>query len=455
MKGVYAVSLLVVAVFAGCLGDGNKGLSLDEPSHEGLFGALAAERLEAPTDVDFSAVVRGTHEVEGGHAIRALHGGAYGLERVGYNSLANPGLGLRPVGFAAADVWENYVAVQSLAGGVVIVDIFEPANPRVLSVAGSTMVAADAQFSDDGRYLFAGCFAGDQRGGVPELGGTRLSFLADAGDCGVTVWDVADKTNPRFLFNTGSGTYHNLFTATIDGTAYLFQVGGDIQKLVEDPEPHLESVAEVPYMVHDLTVSRSPVTGDWWMYTGGAEGGLAIYDVNDPADPLLIGTWMPAEGEVALAWHDQQPLMQLVDGRALVVGAGEVGDGSQVPIVVLDVTDVDNITKVGEWLIPGKPENAGPVNFFTMGPHEFEVWNGYIALGHYHSGVWLIDVGSPERAAQPATLGYYIPDQQGAGSVPMPFNPWVWGAYFDARGYIVATDVGSGLYVLKFGATLE
>jgi len=452
VKVSLVASLVALAVLAGCLGQG-QDVSLGEPPAANFMAEVPAERLPVP-DFDFSNVVVGEHQVPNGHGIRALHSGSHGLEFVGFTDLGRLGDG-RTAAFAAADVWTTYVAVSSLAGGVAIVDIADPANPRVVSVAESGMVAADVQFSDDGRYMFAGCFAGRDEAGAPMLAATPLSLLSDAGECGVTVWNVEDKANPRKLFNSETGTYHNLFTATINDTIWLFQVGGRVQKLVEEPEPHLVDVTRTEYMVHDLTVSRHPITGDWLMYTGGGEGGLQVYNINDPAKPLDVGRWTPEQDARGRAWHDQQPVLGTVGGRAILVGAGETGGGDQIPLVVLDITNTENITLLGEWIIPGKPENVGTgrVNFFTMGVHEYETWNGYVAIGHYHSGVWLIDVGTPERAANPVTLGYYIPDRQGT-SAPFAFNPDVWGAYFDDRGYIVATDVGSGLYVLKFGATL-
>ena len=63
------------------------------------------------------------------------------------------------------------------------------------------------------------------------------------------------------------------------------------------------------------------------------------------------------------------------------------------------------------------------------------------------------------------TIGYYLPDKEpavegnpgaGAQDLTSPWNPFVWGAFFDSRGYIVVGDFSSGLYVLKIpGVTLE
>lgn len=93
-----------------------------------------------------------------------------------------------------------------------------------------------------------------------------------------------------------------------------------------------------------------------------------------------------------------------------------------------------------------------------MSAHEFETWNGYVACGNYHAGLWLFDIGTLERAKDPVTLGYYLPHEVpatglGTHNTAFAFNPYTWGGYFDERGYVYTADWGSGLYVLKFDGT--
>ena len=174
-----------------------------------------------------------------------------------------------------------------------------------------------------------------------------------------------------------------------------------------------------------------------------------------PEAPQVLGAWEAHDNYTG--WHRQWPLMNTVDGHALLVVAGETGGGASLPYTVLDFTDPTNITELGHWQIPGNPDSADP-NFYTFSAHEFTSWNGYIASGNYHGGVWVVDVGTMERAANPVTLGYYLPHEipqahGGTWDRPFLFNPDVWGAYFDDRGYILTADWGSGFYVLKFDGT--
>ncbi len=467
MRRLAAAVPLAIAV-AGCLASSP---ALDPTGAAG--GAFRPEvdpvRLPAP-DFDFTTAIDPDH---GGaaylHAVPSLHTGEFGLKLVGYNPLTRPLEEEGPLSgdsaFIAIDVWRDLVCVThfvgstGLTGGATIVNVSDPYRPVVLSSVESTMLNSDCQFSDDGTLLFLASYTGVRDSlllGVPPPAG-------DVGAQGVDVFDVTDPIAPRFLFHDAQGAggngYHNVFTATIDDVTYVFQTyTGQILK-VKDDRSGLEPVATVEHSDHDIWVGRHPVTGAWTMVTGAGYG-TAVIDVEDPATPELLGVWEGDEPQRSAGWHRQWPLENTVDGRAYLVVAGEeCGNGDTLPYTVLDWTDPTNLTTVGTWWIPGQPANDAPPHMCEMNSHEFEVWNGYVASGNYHAGVWVFDVGSAERAREPVTIGYYLPheDPQDAGgttNVPFVWAPNTWGAYFDERGYVITADWHSGLYVLEIpGAT--
>lgn len=449
--------LAAAVVVAGCLGTTGPP-SADPTTTPGLFGEVPLPRLPAP-DHDFTTAIDPDHGgLPGGHALPELHAHGYGLELVGYTPMTELFEGESPTGqssgYIALDTWGTYVCVTHFGGtgGVSIVDIADPAAPRVVSSVDSGMVNSDCQFTDDGDHLVLATIAG-VTDGVPEA----PPPVGDAGAKGVNVYDVSDKTNPRYLFRDQQcaeiNSYHNVFTAKIDGTNYIFQMYTACILAIEPDGTSARVVGHVEEARHDMWVGHHPVTGEWVLVTGAGQG-TRVYDISDPADPTLLGEWHSDDFE---GWHRQWPLMQTVEGRALLVVAGETGGGETEPYTVLDFTDPTDLFEVGHWEVPGKPVSPEP-NFFTFSPHEFETWNGYVAAGNYHAGVWLFDVGTPARAAEPVTLGYYLPHEDprehgGTWNRPFAFNPDVWGAYFDERGYVVTADWGSGLYVLGFGAT--
>lgn len=466
---ILVLSFLTLA-FAGCVlpaPDDDVGTATHGKA--GLFGEVASERLPPPSE-DLSGVIVSDHGAPYLHAAPHLHEGAYGIELVGYHPLSTEEHPLVANSAYNAVTIHGYLAcVSHFAGsggfgGATLVDFSDPANPVVVASIPSTAIGSRCQFTDDGKYLLVAAYGGVNPGlPLPEP-------LHDVASYGVSVYDVSDPASPRFLFHdsqgdgpgpgqVASGQYHNVGTALINGTNWIFQTyTGHILKLAEDGSG-MELVATVEHSDHDMWVGRHPVTGEW-MYVTGAGDGTAFYNVDDPANPVLLSVW---EGNgTYVGWHRQWPLMQTVDGRALMVVAGEeCGNGKSLPYTVLDFTDPSAPVELGHWQIPGNPEIKEPGQLCSMNSHEFNTWNGYVATGNYHAGVWVFDVGTPERAREPVTIGYYLPneDPREHGAVrntPFAWNPDVWGAYFDDRGYVIAAEWSTGFYVLKLtGATQE
>lgn len=435
------------------------------------FGGSVDVNRSIPPKADWARAIDVTHGVDGGlgsglHSIRELHTGSAGLELVGFDPLvAGKDPTSATTGFIAIDVWsganQTFAAVTHFVGngGATIVDITDPTKPKVVSQIDSGMVNSDAQFTDDGKYLILGSYLGVNTPAGQFRDAFRQFPVAGAYDLladGISIWDLTDKSKPKYVLFSETGTYHNLFTVTINGTYYILQTySNNIYKFDPMGGGKLIHIAKTSSMVHDMTVARHPITGDWLLYTGKSQG-LQIININDPSKPIDLGFWAAEKG--ATGWHEQEVIHHLVDGRALVIVAGETGGGRSLPYATIDVTDPRNPFLVSTWQIPGNPENPGPVNFYTYSPHELGTWNGYVVTANYHAGIWLFDVGSKERMAKPETLGYYLPHEEpllkmAPQNPRFAFNPDVWGAYFDERGYIVTADWGSGLYILKFPAS--
>lgn len=441
---------------------------------EPFAGWVDANRLTVP-DYDFSKVIVGDHGAPGGHAVQALHRHEFGMELVGYNPLVSA---RHPTavdsGFGAMDVWDDgtnyYVCVTHFAGngGADIVDITDPTDPVHLSSVNSGTLNSDCQFTDDGKYMFLGPFNGHpmadmvMEGRREQVGSLPVAGLYDPLGEGVSIWDVQDKANPTLLLYENNGIYHNLFTFTSkdangNDTYWLLQNRGQYVHRFDPSVPSVTPVGNTDTMIHDMAVGQHPITGDWLLYTGQGFG-MAIIDMNDPTNPVTIGH-LPAEQgpDGVKGWHDQEFSPQLIDGRAiLVVGSETIGATSE-PYGIVDVTDPTDPVILSRWFLPGKPVSPEP-NFYTMSPHEMGVWNGYVVSANYHAGVWLFDMGSPERLIEPVTIGHFYANKEPAlegapQNPPFAFNPFHWGAYFDERGYIVTSDWATGLYVLKFEAT--
>ena len=461
-----SLSLLVVA---GCLDS-------SDPAPEGgpdLTGipTVSAERLPDPgKEAEFATVVVGDHGAPMMHTIRALHGGAYFLEQTGWNPLVDKlPPGAAGTGWGAAGLWQDYACVAQFAGtgAIAIVDLSDPANLVVTAQVDDPLVNGDCQFTADGNYLLAGAYLAGAE--YPDVTEQPLCPHGCPAGGGINVWDVHDKANPVHILYENTGEYHTLHLWTNErNETYVVQAySGNVYRF--DPDgPSLTPVNTVTPMDHDMWISKHPITGQTLLYTG-QDDGFVIYDFDEVVlgakDP--ISEWIPEDDPGVTpednragccGWHRQTTVDQLIDGRAVAIVAGETcGTGGTLPHYVMDVTDPLAPFVISSWEVPGKPVSTDPEHLCEMSPHEFSVFDGYVAAGNYHAGVWLFDIGSAERLEDPVTLGWFIPAEEpaieepvfGAQDLTFPWNPFVWGAFFDERGYILAGDFSSGVYLLE------
>ena len=435
-----SIAVLLILV-AGCVTPPSE-LPDAEPGPAPTFAPLVPP---AP-DFDFASIVDPDHA---SHQAPHLHEAGHGLTLVGHTGIAPvvpPGV---TGSISAIDIAGTYALVAGYQGDLAfaIVDISDPAAPSPVSAFVGGGNPRTARFSDDGNYVFYGC----ESPGSP----TPLSRACDGSPLavdapsGIVAVDVTDKAAPKFVTFLAAGGAHNVFVTSIGGVDHVFTASTEI--LAFDREAgELKRVAEVPG-VHDATVARHPVTNDLLLFTGTGE--LAIYNVSDPAQPQLV-----YEGEDAewVGWHDQVLVPGLVDGRAILLLGGESFQGADQGgvVYVVDVTDPAAPQLVGEWTPPFMPSLPWVSYLFSM--HEMAATpTGQVAVSWNHGGVWVIDVSTRERQAAPVTLAAYQPHETpdvvpslGASS-PLWMLPRVWGAGWDARGYLVVPDMLTGVYVLE------
>ena len=470
MRSLVALALLAPLV-AGCLSDGGEPAPVANgvPTFEPFVPPLP--------DYDFSQVVQPDH---GGHSVASMHTDGHGLELVGHASVQE----ILPLGMrgsiTAIDVWNDYVVVAGMEGGFAfaIVDISDKQNPRAVGWAPSAADGWTARFSDDGNYVFYGCqmvtatSAPTNPGQVvgtcqdPDAPHVPSAVDPSANPAGISVWDVSDKASPRYVTFTEVAGSHNIFYQQIGGEDYVFTSATAILKFDREAQT-LDLVAEVPGR-HDSSVVRHPATGDWLLLTGTEE--LSIYLVNDPADPQIVYEGKGREEEPWIGWHDQVLIPQLVDGRAILVLAGESSCNTlptppgvqcarsveRLPdiISVVDVTNPVQPVLLSQWQPPFTP--AVPWNGYLYSVHEMAATpQGQVVISWYHAGVWVLDLSTRERQAEPPILAAYQPHEE-INVVPstfiqtaVPYVPFVWSAAWHKDGYLVVPDMHTGLYVLE------
>lgn len=377
-----------------------------------------------------------------------------------------------------------YVAVLGDAGetpGFVIVDIAERAAPKLLSFMPSPGTrVADVKGEPTNTYLFLGGERGAPnspnrvvrtandltkavQAGAPEHFTTRN---------GIRVYDVSDPLAPKEVAYAPSDSgCHMLFYKEYAGGEWLFCVGIGIniysfdrasgslelasRYAPSDPARTVEMMASDPANApnvptfdttpHDITLQDDALSGKTLMYASYWDLGLRIVDVSDPAKPAELGSWV---GDAAQRWAGNlhtAMAYETPDGRRLVYAIPELFSGEDVPaIFVLDATDLAAPVLVGEWAAPGEHPNDG----IRFSLHNFQIVGGRLYLAYYHAGVWVLDI-SGEKAVAPAFLGYYLPHEPVRTYAEEADAPNVWDVVLK-DGYIYATDIATGLYVLRY-----
>lgn len=436
------LTLIAVAV-AGCIG-GPAGTPGDLAGDGSDAGPDFPYRI--PPDVDWTAVVEDPHPVPYGHLVPDFHTTHHGLNLVGHSPLteAMPP-GMVPGGYGEVQICGDHAVVASFSSnrGASIVDLSDPTQPRAVSHLFGNLVTWDVRWSDDCAHLFLGYEVGPGEAlPVPGDPGTTLG-VSHAPARGIAIYNVSDPADPVFESYTPTAGVHNLYARIVGNETVVVNNDGQIFLMEGQEGGHtLRQVAKVEPS-HDVHIERHPLLGTWMLYTG--QGGLSIYDLTDPADPVLLGQ---LEGE-GTAGHEQTPIPEVIDGRALVVGGGEDGLGEPLPTYVFDVSDPTNITTLGKWEPKHEADTPG---FFHMTLHNMAYHDGMVSIAQYHAGIWLVDITTPERLIEPATLGAYQPhgfDPVAGNPVTMAYTPFVWGSDWTEEGYLVVPDMNTGLYVLE------
>ncbi|MHB1262648.1 MAG: LVIVD repeat-containing protein [Thermoplasmatota archaeon] len=476
-------------LLAGCFGGD------DRPDYATIETSVAA--AAAP-------VLLQSHDSETGHFDGSLHQGSWNLELVAYHNgvdqSGDPAAinAVAPLGYyTEMAVTDNfaYLSRQSADGtygGFAIVDIRNASAPR-LEGEFLGLGSADIEVNDDESLAFLAT----QRNLPPEIAGSVQGSQDPRSGLprGIYIVDIEQKDAPALdsFFPLPVNGPHTLtwFRHPIDGQQYLVTCTYD---LVTDPVTNalvgtipvtqrvlLHRVVQEPgspaalvpvgqftiaeqapagklYMPHDTRVQVHP------SYEGGArvllyiaywDKGMRILDITTPTSPQMteIGRTADFSPSALNNLHLAQPFDELIADRHVSVTQPEIPqvDGETGQLTFFDTTDPTAPTKLGHWTLPPGEQGQLGITGFDFSPHNFDTWDGKVALGHFHAGVWVIDVGDEENLAEPKSVGFYMPAKPRADSPAR--QPNVWGVFEHEVGgesLLFAIDEATGLYILRY-----
>jgi hypothetical protein len=473
-----------------------------------LTGADKRPDYEATEDVINSGAelfLVQDHGEERGHFDASQHVGAHNLELVGYHN-GMPGAGgqdpndITPGGaYNELVVTDDYVYVSRSSadgtfGGFVILSHKDPSDPAKLTYVGEfdSQHGVDIEVNEDETLAFLATQRNNQDQMIGAVQATQSPTAA--APRGIYVVDIADKKAPTlesFVPLPANGphtmTYYKgedaefLIVCTYDlitdpGTGALLGVVPVTQRVIiyqivtappEVPLPAPATLVPVSqfqitesapagklYLPHDTRVQRHPTFGGGstdLLYIAYWDKGVRILDFSDPmANPLPEVGFFTEFGPTALNnIHLTQAFDEEVDGFHVTVAQPEIqaAPDETGQVTFLDTSDPANPTQLGYWTLPNGTTGRLGINGFDFSPHNFDLWDGKMAIGHFHAGIWVVDVSDEENLRDPKTVGYYMPSKP-RDDAPT-HQPAVWGV-FEHQGLLWASDESTGIYVLRY-----
>ncbi|HLY23628.1 MAG TPA: hypothetical protein VKT83_14280 [bacterium] len=364
------------------------------------------------------------------------------FEPVGH--LALPGGGQIVVDGAYA-----YVGHMAPPHGTSILDVADPANPRVLARltvpddihSHKVRVAGDVMLVNYERY--------------PE------GDLSRTPDVGLKIFDIADRRRPREIafFRTAGRGVHRF---DLQGTHAFLSTEwpgfrSNILLILDVADPARPAVAgRWSFAGQEASASPEPLPVDHWVHLALARGnrayaacghaGVMIVDISDVSRPRTVS---------AVAWdppyvnptHTFLPVPHLIRGRRFAVVTDEdvTDDVLEDPpafMWVLDITEETRSVPVATYQVEPDGLVVPGQRFGAHQPWEHIREDNIVFLAWFSGGVRAVDISDPYRPREAAA---YVPPA-GAGRPAAQTND----IFVDRRGFVYAIDRYEGLSVLEF-----
>ncbi len=203
-------------------------------------------------------------------------------------------------------------------------------------------------------------------------------------------------------------------------------VGGLAMYDISDPaNPTLIQAYNQYNNIHDL-YSRNDTA-----YLHSEQRGMYIVDFTDPANPQTLASLVsyPFQGYNHSGWLSE-------DGQTYAF----IDETHGTPVKLLNVSDFSNLS-ITNYLLPGMDIVNIPSNSIGHNPL---IRDNYVFVSYYYDGVRVFDISDQQL---PVEAGYYDTYPEANEG----FYHGNWGVYpFLPSGHILASDMQHGLFVLEF-----
>jgi hypothetical protein len=271
-------------------------------------------------------------------------------------------------------------------GGIFIVNLHDPKNPRLYSQINTQWLGANAvdrfhHVSLDGNYLFAGS-----------------SFHQK-----IFVYDVSNPARPKFVrvLNFGDSPVYNLakngflYVSFIGGTTQIYKLSDlesatsmapqPIKSFRSDPKTHQSWPLMSNYLAiaHEHHFTQQP-PGD------GSAGEVSLWDIG--------GVGQSNARKISTIKFPTNPLEQPSAHTVAIVGNMLYASWYEAGLRAYDVTDPRSPSLVG-WYQTGKLANPGYVTGESIGAFAVYPFSDGIAVIDTVTGLWLL--APPESNTEP------------------------------------------------------
>ncbi len=326
-------------------------------------------------------------------------------------------------------------ALMGTAKGVLVVDLRDPAAPRVVAeVDGPTDTRVPGVYWREmrvhGRYAYICSEQTNVRGGVMILDLAGLpasvrfvrSFTPRDGLLNAHTLDIDPASGLLYLQRYTSQAAPGERPLPHDDEPFGSAGNGSIEvwDLKTDPEnPAYLTTFNQNHFVHDMTAR-----GGRCYVAEGYDSAFSVWDVSDPRHPALVVRWSITPGNFA---HNIWPN----------------GDGT----LVATTEEVPKGTPAKLWSLNGgaAPRLRGSLRAGDGTPHNVQIEGARAYFSHYASGLVVADISNPD---QPSVIASYDtspfsgPDYEGC-----------WGVYkFPGQPLLLGSDIQRGLFVVQVTA---
>ena len=260
----------------------------------------------------------------------------------------------------------------------------------------------------------------------------RHVYIGTEADDGIKIVSVDDPDNPVLVNTiTDVDNSHNIY---VDTDGYFYIVGADGHDVwiydLEDPaNPNLVGTWDLQGgatstegYCHDIEVYNNK------LYCASIYVGyFRIVDVTDKSNPVTLVSHFT--GNSGISTHD---VAVTEDENYLFTGDENLGGH----IKVWDISDYNNINLVDEYVTPDWEEHSAHNLYVKPGTDQ-------LIISHYADGTRVVDISDPENLQE---IAYYdFSDIEG-----LYVSNWGVYAYLPS-GYFISSDIEQGLFITELG----